>query len=128
MQKLSVEKKAKYTITAFIGIKMVVATRIKYDCLHKSIWMLAWYIQLCVNTMPRRRDIGSNLRAFVATQQSGSSYEAIFKQFEFYSEKDYSQVSIQEISWSFSSLQIHLKIKKTAEWLQKRRVKVLPMV
>lgn len=77
--------------------------------------------------MPRRRDIGSNLRAFVATQQSGSSYKTIFKQFEFYSEKDYSYVNIQEIS-SFSSLQIHQKIKKTAEWLQKRRVKVLPMV
>lgn len=87
--------------------------------------MLVWYIQLCVNTMPRRRDIGTNLRAFVATQQSGSSYKAIFKQFEFYNEKDYSQVSIQEISRSFSSLQIHPKIKKTEQWLQKKRVKVL---
>lgn len=52
--------------------------------------------------MPRR-DIGSNLRAFAATQQSGSSYKTFFKQFEFYSEKDYSQVSIQEISRSFTN-------------------------
>ncbi len=45
-------------------------------------------IQVCVNTMPRRK-VSNNLReAIVAARQYAEGYKAISKQFEVYSKED----------------------------------------
>ena len=57
----------------------------KYVHLYKSRSfgsLLVWSIQVCVNTMPRRKDISNNLREeTVAAHQSGKGYKTISKLF-----------------------------------------------
>lgn len=45
--------------------------------------LLIWSVQMCVNMMPRGKDISSDLRkAIVAVSQLGKRYKAIAVQFE----------------------------------------------
>lgn len=48
-----------------------------------SASLLVWNIQVCPNTMLRRKDINNYLReTFIAAYQSLKGYKAIFKQIE----------------------------------------------
>ena len=57
----------------------------KCEHLYKSrafVTLLVWSIQVCVNTMPRRKDISNDLReAIVAAHQFGKGYKDISKFF-----------------------------------------------
>ena len=63
-------------------IKMIIN---KFEQLYKSrssLSLLLCSIQVCVNTMPRRKDISNDPReAIVAAHQSGKGYKAISKLF-----------------------------------------------
>ena len=58
------------------------------------------------NTMPKRKDIGNDLRqATAASHQSGKGYNVISKHFwspSFYREKDYSRLENIQDSWQSS--------------------------
>jgi len=83
---------------------------------------------VCVNTMPRRKDISNDLiEAIVTAHQSGKGYKAISKLFgvHYSAEKEYSQVeNIQDScqsSQEWTSQQAHPKVKNpivTSQTLQ----------
>ena len=81
--------KTKSTLTAFIGIKSQVLLIKCTDNLSSVsvsnssfVSLLVWSIQVCVNTMPRRKDISNDLReAIVAAHRSEKGYKDISKLF-----------------------------------------------
>jgi len=88
---LSIEQKLSQN--AAVWEKFFPLLQIKFTWLtgHQQTWVtlqnicfctfLVWSIQVCVNTMPRRKDISSDLtEAFDVAHQSGIGYEVIYKQ------------------------------------------------
>lgn len=96
------------TLTASVIIKrtgdqeLIVSKREHIYGSRSSASLLVWNIQVCPNTMLRRKDINTYLReALIAAYQSLKGYKAIFKQIEVILQGEADTVICKKITLSY---------------------------